>query len=211
MLGHMQKVNHTWVRMFLPRALQLLFPSAVHKHEISCINITSHFDFFVNCHHQHYRFTNDYLAKTKILHWHNETTSSSHVMKWNEMLVFFLLREEPLSTENSLQSRRFWWSFKCFAAILDSLQTGRIGVRMTECRNDRMTEFPNFSFSLRRFVNFLPRPNSPLFFNFKMAAWTSDGKIPLVPPKSTCTAGYTEKRTKQTPWLFSQGTNTPLT
>ena len=47
MLGHMQKVNHTWVRMFLPRALQLLFPSAVHKHEISCINITSHFDFFV--------------------------------------------------------------------------------------------------------------------------------------------------------------------
>ena len=34
----------------------------------------------------------------------------------------------------SLQCRRFWWSFECFAAILDSLQTGRIGARMTECR-----------------------------------------------------------------------------
>ena len=34
----------------------------------------------------------------------------------------------------SLQWRRFWWSIECFAAILDSLQTGRIGTRMTECR-----------------------------------------------------------------------------
>ena len=30
--------------------------------------------------------------------------------------------------------------------------------------------FPNFSFSFPRLVNFLPRPNSPLFFYFKMAA-----------------------------------------
>ena len=34
----------------------------------------------------------------------------------------------------SLQCRRFWWSIEWFAAILDSLQTGRIGARMTECR-----------------------------------------------------------------------------
>ena len=34
----------------------------------------------------------------------------------------------------SLQCRRFWWSFECFAAISDSLQTERIGARMTECR-----------------------------------------------------------------------------
>jgi len=34
----------------------------------------------------------------------------------------------------SLQCWRFWWSIECFAAILDSLQTGRIGARMTECR-----------------------------------------------------------------------------
>ena len=34
----------------------------------------------------------------------------------------------------SLQCRRFWWSIEWFAAILDSLQTGRIGARKTECR-----------------------------------------------------------------------------
>ena len=36
----------------------------------------------------------------------------------------------------SLQCRRFWWfsSFECLAAILDSLQTGRIGARM-RCEN----------------------------------------------------------------------------
>ena len=36
--------------------------------------------------------------------------------------------------------------------------------------NDRMSPFPKFSFSLPRFVNFLlflPRPNSPLFFQFQ--------------------------------------------
>ena len=35
---------------------------------------------------------------------------------------------------DSLQCRRCWWSIEWFAAILDSLQTGRIGARMTECR-----------------------------------------------------------------------------
>ena len=37
----------------------------------------------------------------------------------------------PNSNLTSLQCRRFWWSIEWFAAILDSLQTGRIGARMT--------------------------------------------------------------------------------
>ena len=45
-------------------------------------------------------------------------------------------------------------SFECFAAILDSLQTGRIGARMTDCRRGWGAG----------------KENSPLFFYFKMAA-----------------------------------------
>ena len=64
-------------------------------------------------------------------------------------------------------------SFECFAAILDSLQTGRIGARMRECqrgwgggeRKIKPSPSPHFSFSLPHLVNFLPRANSPLFFN----------------------------------------------
>ena len=47
-------------------------------------------------------------------------------------------------------------AFECLAAILDSLQIGRIGARMREYRIGNL---------------FLPRPNSP------MAASTSDGNI----------------------------------
>ena len=41
----------------------------------------------------------------------------------------------------SPQCRRFWWSIECFAAILDSLQTGRIGARMTECSLQNRRDF----------------------------------------------------------------------
>ena len=52
----------------------------------------------------------------------------------------------PLSS--SLQCRRFWWSIECFAAILDSLQTGRIGARMTECRRGGRRGRENKTFPL---------------------------------------------------------------
>ena len=48
-----------------------------------------------------------------------------------------LLKRNEISVDMrmvSLQCRRFWRSIEWFAAILDSLQTGRIGARMTECR-----------------------------------------------------------------------------
>ena len=42
--------------------------------------------------------------------------------------------DQESHSQDSLQCRRFWWfsSFECLAAILDSLQTGRIGTRMRE-------------------------------------------------------------------------------
>ena len=64
----------------------------------------------------------------------------------------------------SLQCRRCWWSFECFAAILDSLQTGRIGARMTECRRGWG--------GLGRKTIFLSPPPFPIFLSSSHASQT---------------------------------------
>ena len=81
-------------------------------------------------------------------------------------------QETAILIMSSLQCRRFWWSIEWFAAILDSLQTGRIGARMTECRRNvgemsekcrRNVGEMSENLSLPHLGNFLPRPNSPLY------------------------------------------------
>ena len=51
-------------------------------------------------------------------------------------IIDFDFVKTPVTVFYSLQCRRFWWSFESFAAILDSLQTARIGAKMTECRRE---------------------------------------------------------------------------
>ena len=60
-------------------------------------------------------------------------------------------------------------------------------------------------------VNFFPRPNYPLFFLFKMAAWATDGNIHLVPPRFRlyCGLKYEEDLILVGGW--GEGSRTPCT
>ena len=75
------------------------------------------------------------------------------------MKAYVFFTHIPKSCCGSLQCRWFWWSIEWFAAILDSLQTGRIGARMTECRRGggQGRENKNFFFPL-------PLPLPQFFF-----------------------------------------------
>ena len=89
---------------------------------------------------------------------------------WNNRKALNLAKSSILkwpfrcSCRGSLQCRRFWWSIEWFAAILDSLQTGRIGAGMTECRRGGGRG--------RKNKIFLSPPPSPIFLSLSHPWWT---------------------------------------
>ena len=169
-----------------------------------------------------------------------ETISSDLKTPSTDIRVSLDPEDDLCPADCSLQCTRFWWgfwcfsSFECLAASLDSLQTGRIGARMRmseeveggEGKVNRLLaeavkvnfSFPSSSPSQFFFlpptglVNLLPRPNSPMFSSFKMAAWTSDGNNPLAPAKSRLHCRLSRLSKRQTPkqHLFSGPVRTVL-